>query len=213
MVYFEKSYPPPKIGKNYRNNEVIERLKNDFHNKCYLCEDKNLTNLNIEHFKAHRGDKELKYDWDNLFLSCPHCNNLKSDKFNNILNCTKREDRVDRDIKYEMKPFPKEKVKIETLKDDERVKNTTELLDKIYNATDRPIKRLESANLRDKLLNEIMKFQKLLIDYYSDNEELKERAFIKIKYELSNKSPFTAFKRWIIRDNKSFYSDFKEFLE
>lgn len=37
--------------------------------------------------KSHKGNLDLKFDWDNLFLSCKHCNNTKGDRFDNILNC------------------------------------------------------------------------------------------------------------------------------
>ena len=32
---------------------------------------------------------ELKFGWDNLFLACAHCNNIKSDNYEHILDCTK----------------------------------------------------------------------------------------------------------------------------
>ncbi|MCP5046806.1 MAG: HNH endonuclease, partial [bacterium] len=70
---------------------VLERVKRDFKNKCYICEYKEPPSINIEHFLPHRGDKDLKFDWDNLFWSCAHCNNTKGDKFDNILNCTNPE--------------------------------------------------------------------------------------------------------------------------
>ncbi|MBR1740781.1 MAG: HNH endonuclease [Lachnospiraceae bacterium] len=31
----------------------------------------------------------LKYDWNNLFLACAHCNNMKSAKYEPILDCSK----------------------------------------------------------------------------------------------------------------------------
>jgi uncharacterized protein (TIGR02646 family) len=93
MIYIQKSQPAPEClaqQKDYKCGDVIPRLKADFHNKCYLCEDKGITSINVEHFIPHRGDKNLMYDWDNLFYSCGHCNNTKLaiPKFNNILNCT-----------------------------------------------------------------------------------------------------------------------------
>ena len=68
MVYFQKSQPAPNISRNYNTPEVLQRLKQDFKNKCYICEQKEATNINIEHFIAHQGDDSLKYDWNNLFL-------------------------------------------------------------------------------------------------------------------------------------------------
>ena len=212
MVFFQKSYPAPEIKKDYRTQSIIDRLEQDFCNKCYLCEEKAQKDINVEHFIPHKEDETLKYNWDNLFLSCGHCNNIKLAKYDNILDCTKEDSKVDEVIEYRIKPFPKEKVDLTTISDDEKVLNTLELLDKIYNATNTPLKRLESANLRDKLLNEILEFQTLLFEYNSDNEKLKEKALVNIEYELSNKSAFTAFKRWIVRDSQYFRDEFKDLI-
>ena len=49
MVKVERSFPAPeslakeakKAAGNYDSQDVIERLKKDFHNKCYICEIRN----------------------------------------------------------------------------------------------------------------------------------------------------------------------------
>ena len=46
MVKIERSFPAPeslaeeskKVNGRYDKQDVIERLKRDFHNKCYICE-------------------------------------------------------------------------------------------------------------------------------------------------------------------------------
>lgn len=65
----------------YNTNEVNKALGLMFAHKCYLCEKKDLDNLQIEHLVPHRGNRDLMFDWENLFLSCNHCNNIKNDKF------------------------------------------------------------------------------------------------------------------------------------
>jgi len=52
----------------YNTDEVLEALKSIFGTKCYLCEYKDVRDYNVEHLKPHRKDKDLKFDWDNLFL-------------------------------------------------------------------------------------------------------------------------------------------------
>lgn len=50
MIKINRSYPAPvslacesqKVAGNYSKTDVIERLKNDFHDKCYICEMKEL---------------------------------------------------------------------------------------------------------------------------------------------------------------------------
>ena len=72
---------------------MIERLKKDFHNKCYICEMKELQDPNVEHLLPHKNGKypERKFDWENLFWSCSHCNGVKnSGKYDDgILDCCK----------------------------------------------------------------------------------------------------------------------------
>lgn len=72
-------------GSSYNTENVNKALKEVFHGKCYICENKNATSYQIEHLIPHRKDVELKYDWNNLFWSCAHCNNIKSDQYDPIL--------------------------------------------------------------------------------------------------------------------------------
>jgi uncharacterized protein (TIGR02646 family) len=218
MVHFEKSMPAPdclavekaKANGNYNCGQVLERIKNDFKNKCYICEYKEPESINIEHFRPHQGNPDLKFSWENLFFSCAHCNNIKLANYDNILDCSKSEDNVDTDLKYIFKPFPFEKVKIESLIDNDRVNTTRNLLMAVYNGTTM-LKKLESANLRNSLLDDIMQFQKLLKDYFEisdDDNDGREYFRIKIRNELGKSSSFTAFKRWIIWDNEKLNEKF-----
>ncbi len=114
-----------------------------------------------------------------------------------------------------MKPFPKEKVKLSTKTNDIKTEKTLELLTLIYNSSSESteIQNLQSENLRKRLLEEISKFRDELKDY-DDNtlaEEYKERVKARIQGHLSNKSPFAAFKRWIIRENEHFKPIFEKF--
>lgn len=107
MIYLPKSQPAPnclesekrKKSGDYKCGNVLERLKNDFKNKCYLCEDKGIRKIEIEHFAPHQGDIDLKFDWHNLFFACGHCNNTKIAKYDDILNCT-LENEIEAKIKY-----------------------------------------------------------------------------------------------------------------
>ena len=74
---------------SYNTPEVNKALAEMFHGKCYICENKQITSYQIEHLIPHRGNLELKYDWNNLFLACAHCNNTKLDKFDPVIDCTK----------------------------------------------------------------------------------------------------------------------------
>ncbi len=203
-----------KANGDYKCDDVIARLKEDFKNKCYLCESKGITCSNVDHFIPHRGDKGLKFDWHNLFLSCFHCNNIKGDTFDNILNCTNPTHDVENWIGYEMNPYPMEKVKITALEDTDRVHNTVELLMQIYNGSTKQ-KIYESDNLRDALLDELLEFQKSLLKYYDEKTETtdKEEHLKNIKWRLKSASAFTAFKRWIVKSNTRFKEDFEKYFD
>ena len=213
MIYFKKSQPAPacldteknKKSGDYKCGDVLTRLRTDFCNKCYLCEQKEPTGINIEHFVPHRGDIDLRFDWSNLFLACTHCNNTKLAKpeFDDILNCIIQIDDVDTAIKYEIKPYPSEKAVFTLMINNQKVVNTKTLLEAIYNGEHTEVKKIESNNLRAKLIREIRIFQGLLFEYIEmeSDEEERNRIGTKIKNQLHKSSPFTAFKRWIIRDN------------
>jgi len=210
MIFFEKSQPSPTITSTHNTPEIIERLEQDFKNKCYICEEKEPKDINVEHFVAHQGDDSLRLDWNNLFLSCTHCNNIKSNDYNNLLNCTVAADSVDTALHYYCNPMPKEYPEFKILIPSDKANQTKELLEKCFNGEHTGQKKLESSNLRNLLLKEIRKFQELLFDYEEDNDEY---YLVKIKCELSNKSAFTAFKRWMIRDNEYLKQKFEQYIE
>lgn len=187
---------------SYREDDVINQLNSDFHGKCYICEQKeSITTYHVEHFSPHRDDVFLKYDWNNLFLSCGHCNSVKTAKqFDSILNCTDTSHRVEEAIRHYCNPFPKEFALFEVKIESTEASNTRDLLDKTFNGEHTGFKKLESANLRALLLEEVKEFSDFLEGFEEDEDE-KEYYRNKIIQHLKNDTAFTAFKRWIIRDN------------
>jgi|SRR6218665_176748 len=222
MVYVKKSQPAPdcleiekaKANGDYKCANVLERIKDDFKNKCYICEDKEPTSINVEHFRPHKGDKNLKFDWNNLFWSCSHCNNTKSGNYENILNCTDRTHDVENKLKYIFVPFPGEHVQIVELDNSPETLMTKELLMAAYNGTT-VLKKIESDSLRKKLLKEIMDFQQLLCEYFMDTNspENKDYFLMKIRDHFHRGSSFTAFKRWIILRNETLKNEFGKYLD
>lgn len=99
MVKIERTSQAPaslakeeqKANGSYCQSDVIELLLHDFHEKCYLCEMNALQSIEVEHLRPHHNgqNKHLKFDWNNLFLSCPHCNAVKNQQKyeNKILDC------------------------------------------------------------------------------------------------------------------------------
>ena len=221
MVYFEKSQPAPacleaekaKKKGDYKCGGVLDRLNDDFKSKCYLCEQKALTSINVEHFVPHKEDKDLKFDWNNLFWSCSHCNNTKLAKYDNLLNCTDAADDVEDKLAYSFEPLSVSKVQIGALDNSVKTKNTKDLLLAIYNGATK-LKKMESANLRKMILEEIQIFQELLLDYFDDgnSEERLKRYAEKIRGHLDRGSRFTSFKRQIVVTNARFKTEFGKYL-
>ena len=71
-----------KANGSYEKTDVVEQLRKDFHNKCYICEIDNLQDPQVEHLRPHFNgkNKDLKFDWNNLFWSCGHCNGVKNQR-------------------------------------------------------------------------------------------------------------------------------------
>ena len=229
MIYLPKSQPPPeslaieKLKKSGKNDcdDVLERLREDFKNKCYICEEKGISPTNTEHFIPKKDNIDLKFDWNNLFLSCVHCNGIKlaRAKFDNILNCTIEAHQVDIKIKYLINALPKEneyKITLLALEDEIKVNNTISLLNAVYNGHNTTTRQsLDADNLRDKLLKDVKKFQNFLLKYNENNPDLQEKNKLKNKIirEIQSSAGFCAFKRWIIRQDNKLKQEFEQYFD
>lgn len=216
MYNVDRSFPEPqslkteklKVSGKYNSEDVLERLVEDFFNKCYLCEEKEISGINVEHLKPHKGDIDKKFQWENLFLVCPHCNNTKLGNEDEILDCTNPSHKVNDWIEYNFISFPKTKVELKVINNIDIVNNTVTLLDKIYNGST-VNKKFEADNIKKKIMREIQSFENLIFEYvYNSKKELVEE----IKEKLSRKSVFSAFKRWIIKNNAR-YKELEKYFD
>lgn len=226
MINFTKSTPSrevlEKLSEEKKKSkgtcnipEVINALKEESHGKCYICEQKDIKSINIEHFKPHKGDKSLKFDWNNLYYSCGHCNNIKLAKYDDILDPGNPNEDVEECIHYGMPTLLKRsQVEIKACIDNEKVNNTVELLNYVYNGKT-SIKDIEAVNIKNDLVKELVKFTGWLREYDDDELEEDEKDILKrkIRKGLNAKSAFTAFKRQIVKENDYLYEEFKDFLQ
>lgn len=222
MVYFEKTQPAPnclatekaKARGTYNCGLVLNTLKNDFKNKCYICENKDIPSINIEHFIPHEGDINKKFDWDNLFYACAHCNNIKLAKYKNIINCCDSTARINERLNYIFDPFPHESVIVIPLDNETDTIETAKLLSEVYEGTTQ-MKVLESSNIRNKILDEVIDFQTLIRDYIKadDNQMLKDQLLPKIVGHLMRSSNFTAIKRSKIIKNLKLKNEFFKYFD
>jgi recombinational DNA repair ATPase RecF len=76
------------------------------------------------------------------------------------------------------------------------------------------LKTVEGENIRERLIDDMVKFTKQLNKYSKPtiSSEDRERYRKKIREMLSVKSPFTAFKVWVIKSNPYLLNEFALFL-
>lgn len=219
MVKIERSFPAPKslaIEANkafgsYEKEDVVERLIKDFHNKCYICEMDKLQDPQVEHLLPHKGNKypDRKFDWNNLFWSCGHCNGIKNqEKYDTgIVDCCKID--PEKVMFFRLK---EEMVQI-LAKDekDARAVLTAELIMEVFDKRNTAM-RIYKCDMRFRELNQEMNKLYDSIEELQDNPESKF-AMKKLKALLRKESRFAAFKRNYIRENKQKYPQFLQYIE
>ena len=214
MIRLSKSLLPPNVTikseQDYRRGIVLEILAEDCHHKCYICEEKPTT-INIEHIVPHRSSPTLKFDWDNLFIACGHCNNTKQAGYDDILDPTKCDPEEHIALSVEITDNLIERVKIESLTKDYHSMQTAELLELVYNGGSTDIKKIECSNLRN---SHIMPDIRLFYQYIKNYREEPELGYKEtISKEIDRSSAFSAFKRKIVRDDPELSVIFAEALK
>lgn len=207
MVKVERSFPAlaslgiesKKVSGSYFEPDVTKQLKEDFHNKCYICEIKDLQDPEVEHLLPHKNGKypERKFDWNNLFWSCGHCNKVKNhQKYDEgIIDCCKQD--PEEVIYFRLKG---DNVDVGAKnKDDLKAVLTAMLVQEVFNIKNTGM-RIYKSDMR---LRELSKEMNVL---YDNLEEMKSHpgskiVLRKLKALLRRESKFAAFKRGYIREN------------
>ena len=195
------------LNGSYNTPEVNAALAEMFFGKCYICENKTgISSYQIEHLKPHGEKADLKYDWNNLFWACAHCNNIKSAKYDPILNCSQID--VDRKIAFRKEGYfgKDEKFDFIALEESEEISNTIALLREAYYGSTSQ-KMMEAVNIRRNLRRNLSDFKNLVREYYEAEDYDKKDIECAIRSELAPSAAFTAFKRWLIWDNKEKYKE------
>lgn len=189
-------------------SEVNEALAETFHGKCYICENREVTSWEIEHLTPHQGNADLKFDWNNLFWSCRHCNNTKGDAYTPILDCTKID--IDDSIAFRpQKRLDPDSLAFEPVDSSPATENTCKLLTDVhYGHTTQ--KKFEAKIIRRRIIGALFALEQDISEYGGVSGELKKDMAAKIRLELKNTSEFAAFKRWYIRDHQDSCAEFGE---
>ncbi|WP_226476999.1 hypothetical protein [Pseudomonas sp. MWU16-30323] len=197
---------PASLAKNksWTAPDVIEALRRDFSDKCYICETKDPLSLNVEHFDAHQGDPLKMFDWNNLFFSCGRCNNLKRHLFNNLINCTNHAIDAFRLIKHHppLTPFSATVI-IEPSDDDPKTIETANLIRKVFNEDNTGNKAVTATYLRKRVFRRYAKLVEQMNIYESEDSLPAEKAHSleKIRNLMSRNQEYSAFLRWAILDS------------
>lgn len=182
-----------KQNGSYRCDDVIAQLEHDFYGKCYLCEMKPVFDMEVEHRLPHhnRSILERVFDWNNLFLSCRHCNSVKNsnDYAAGIIDCCVRDPES-----LLIQRLEENMVKVDvTSPNDAEAVRTAKLIEEIFNTTSTRI-RSHGAQAR------IKELQLTMNAFYSVVEQLKKNPANKILHHkfkalLAKSSKFSGFTR------------------
>lgn len=218
MVKIERSFPAPKslaveakkANGSYSEKDVVERLKKDFHNKCYICEMRELQDPNVEHLLPHKNGKysERKFDWENLFWSCGHCNGIKNNsKYDEgILDCCK--DDPEKYLQFELNE--NDIIITEKCSGDEKVKRTALLIREVFEKQNTGMRTYTTAERVKELQKEMNMLYKKLEVLHKNPES--KGALRNVRILLKRESAFAAFKRNYIRDRVVEYPELQEYV-
>lgn len=218
MVKVERSFPAPaslgeeakKATGRYDKEDVIERLKNDFHNKCYICEIKDLQDPNVEHLLPHKNGiySERMFDWQNLFWACPHCNSVKNNsKYDEgIIDCCRQDPEECLFFQIE-----NDDVVIEVRDSkDELQKRTALLIEETFSLKNTGMRTYTSDQRLKALQTEMNILYKQLEKIHKDpNSRVTMRT---IRSLLRRESAFAAFKRCFVRQHAKEYPQLQQYV-
>jgi hypothetical protein len=203
MFNVTRPQPGPDCSKDYRTEETVKALKAMFHGKCYLCEDE-VRGPVVEHFIAHKGDKKLKYDWNNLFYACPRCNSIKETTIDNknltIHNCSDASVDVSRAVKCLCPSVPNHDVIVEAQDPSDKTGNTATLLNSCYNEDNTGIRGISKEALHEKLFDGYFKFinYRRVLKSKDTLDSEKDSAIEHLKKMTDTSYPFSVFWKWHI---------------
>lgn len=215
MVKINRTQPAPaslavekKNGTlNYRGKDVVSQLNKDFHGKCYLCEINKLQSIQIEHLKPHHGkDFDLMFDWNNLFLSCPHCNNMKNQKKyeGHVIDCCKEDPEAS--ICQELIDGH---VVVTSIVSTDKAVRTAELLTECFEKQNTGIREYECSTRVEALEATMTTLYRCLANYKKKPNTRNYRA---LRGMLSRGHKFAGFTRTYVRKHIDEYPELNELV-
>lgn len=216
MVKINRTPTPPaslaieksKPNGSYKKPDVINQLFSDFNEKCYLCEQNELQSIEVEHLHPHHNgnDIDLKFNWNNLFLSCSHCNSVKNrTKYEiNIADCCE----IDPESLIQQE-LNNGKVCVSALIDTVEANTTASLVEDCFELRNHSIREKESQNKVRSLQKTMNVLYKELDKYQSKKTQ---RSFRTLRGMLSREYKFAGFTRTYVRKHIDTYPDLAQFV-
>lgn len=219
MVKIERTPTPPqslaiesqKKNGSYRERDVTRQLQQDFHNKCYICELKPLADVQVEHLRPHhnRAIPERVFDWNNLFYSCPHCNNMKKDpKYDEkILDCCVIDPETVLAQTYE-----NNHVTVRPLYEnaDETVLMTADLIENCFGKSNTGLRTIQCSVRMEQLAKTMNSLFRTLEQYRKNRTSKKYLAAL--RGMLGREYKFAAFTRGYVRSHAEAYPELQQYL-
>ena len=218
MIKVDRTPTPPaslaiekrKASGSYQTEDVVDLLRSDFQEKCYLCERKPVSDINIEHLIPHKGNVDLKFDWNNLFYSCAHCNSVKNkDKYDNkILDCCREEPE-----QFLNHIFEGEHVRVVPIEEDctnDRILLTAELITACFESTYPAIRTIQCEVRVNELRITMLTLYKKLNEYSRNPQG---RAICSLRGMLDRSYKFAGFTRTYVRLHLKDYPGLASYIE
>ena len=218
MIKVERSQPAPeslaieaqKKDGDYNRPDVIDRLRRDFNNKCYICGTAELQDGVPEHRLPHKNGKfhERKFDWNNLFWSCRHCNGVKnSSKYDDgIIDCCVRD--PEELLRFD---FSEDSISVSPVDTSDTEANlTAELMYEVFNLKNTGMRIAQSADRLKWLSLEMNGFIGEL-ERYKENPGSRYSQKMMRGY-LKRESAFAEFKRAYVRKRLGEFPGLREYL-
>ncbi len=209
MVKIERTpTPPPSLAlrQSYREEDVLRQLYADSCGKCYLCERAPVQSVEVEHLKAHHGGKypDRKYDWNNLFFSCSHCNSIKNQAIyaEDILDCCAVEPEA-----LLCQELLAGAVRVTPIGTSESARLTAQLLTECFEKQNTGIRILECKVLVDALQTKMNQLYRALKRYEKTKTSRNLRL---VRLLLQRGQPFAGFTRTYVRQNLHRYLELAE---
>lgn len=171
---------------------------------------KNLSDPQIEHLLPHKQgkDKKRKFDWENLFWACPHCNRVKNQKKyeEGILDCCKIDPEEFLFFRLNEK-YTEVGIKMEDI----AAERTAELINEVFNLQNTGMRIYTSAFRLQELQKEMNVFYDKLESFKKNRNSVVARRTLKAL--LKRESQFAAFKRCYIQEHAKEYPELLPYIK